>query len=160
MKLLDFLFNVFTKQKGNENIKSFDTKLLFRGSEHQFSAKTFHNYCDNKGPTITVIQNEYDYIFGGYVTKSWTSNYDDGDVFDDNEFAYITVIDPTAFLFTIKPEMAHIPFKPGTQKTAFEIIPHQGPIFGAGWDIFLSWMDSLVLKVVHHHIHFNLNLLK
>ena len=43
-----------------------------RGSEHSFSATSFHSNCDNKGPTITLIRvNEN--VFGGYADKNWTS---------------------------------------------------------------------------------------
>ena len=73
-------------------------KLLFRASEHNFCSKAFHKECDNKGLTLIIIQNEYDYIFGGYVSESWISDP-------------IKVFDPTAFLFTIKPKMKYIPFR-------------------------------------------------
>ena len=36
-----------------KNLKAL--KLLLRGSREGFSAKAFHNYCDNKGPTITIV---------------------------------------------------------------------------------------------------------
>ena len=46
-------------------------KLLYRASEHGYIAKTFHEYCDDKGPTLTVIRSREGWIFGGYTTKSW-----------------------------------------------------------------------------------------
>jgi hypothetical protein len=30
--------------------------------------------CDNKGETITFIENEFGYLFGGRTMKSWNSN--------------------------------------------------------------------------------------
>ena len=44
-------------------------ELLFRASEHSYSKQSFHELCDNQGPTITIIQSEYGNIFGGYVAN-------------------------------------------------------------------------------------------
>ena len=46
-------------------------KLLFRGSEHNFSAQNFHNLCDNKGATISIVKSEYEQIFGLYTDINW-----------------------------------------------------------------------------------------
>merc|ERR1712190_222984 len=36
---------------------------------------TFHQKCDGKGRTITIVKSEYqDHIFGGYTSKSWHGN--------------------------------------------------------------------------------------
>ena len=29
-------------------------RLIYRASEHGYSAHSFHDYCDNKGPTIVI----------------------------------------------------------------------------------------------------------
>ena len=39
-----------------------------------WAASTFHNKCDGKGPTVTIIKNG-SYIFGGYTDVSWQSKY-------------------------------------------------------------------------------------
>ena len=46
--------------------------LIFRASSDGETAGDFHRCCDNKGPTLIVIQSEEN-IFGGYTSKSWTS---------------------------------------------------------------------------------------
>ena len=46
--------------------------LIFRASCDGKTAGDFHRCCDNKGPTLIVIQSG-EYIFGGYTSKSWTS---------------------------------------------------------------------------------------
>ncbi len=46
-------------------------KLLYRASEHGYTAESFHEYCDNKGPTLIVIKSSGGWIFGGYTTQSW-----------------------------------------------------------------------------------------
>ena len=37
-----------------------------------WEASTFHSNCDEKGPTVTIIQVDK-YIFGGYTDVSWSS---------------------------------------------------------------------------------------
>ena len=46
-------------------------KLLYRASEHDYTGRSFHEYCDDKGPTLIVIKSSGGWIFGGYTTKSW-----------------------------------------------------------------------------------------
>ena len=47
-------------------------QLLYRASEHNFTAESFHKYCDDKGPTLILIKSNKGWIFGGYTTQSWT----------------------------------------------------------------------------------------
>ena len=47
-------------------------KLIYRASEHGYTAKSFHECCDDKGPTLIVIKSDGGWIFGGYTKKSWT----------------------------------------------------------------------------------------
>ncbi len=49
-------------------------RLLYRASEHEFSAKSFHECCDNKGPTLVIIKSSGGWIFGGYTTQSWSKS--------------------------------------------------------------------------------------
>ncbi len=47
-------------------------RLLYRASEHGYTGKSFHEYCDDvKGPTLIVIKSSEGWIFGGYTTRSW-----------------------------------------------------------------------------------------
>ena len=54
-------------------------KLLYRASEHDNTVDSFHEYCDDKGPTLIVIKSSEGDIFGGYTTQSWSGDsiYDD-----------------------------------------------------------------------------------
>ena len=47
-------------------------KLLYRASEHDNTVDSFHEYCDDKGPTLVVIKSSGGWIFGGYTTQSWS----------------------------------------------------------------------------------------
>ena len=49
-------------------------KLLYRASEHDYTAKSFHEYCDNKRPTLILIKSSGGWIFGGYTTQSWSGD--------------------------------------------------------------------------------------
>ena len=44
------------------------------------SAKDFHDYCDNKGPTLIFIKTTKNKIFRGFTPLSWDS--DNGDKYD------------------------------------------------------------------------------
>ena len=53
----------------------YEYKLLYRASEHEYTAESFHEYCDNaKGPTLIVIKSSRGWIFGGYTTQSWSGS--------------------------------------------------------------------------------------
>ena len=64
-------------------------KLIYRGSRDGYTAKVFHQLCDNKGATMTVIRAQNGCIFGGFTSISWSSVTTDK-------------ADPSAFLFTLK----------------------------------------------------------
>ena len=53
--------------------KKFDLALLYRASEHNFSAEKFHEMCDNKGSTLCLFKSEHNNVFGGFSDKSWFS---------------------------------------------------------------------------------------
>ena len=47
-------------------------KLIYRASEHNYTANSFHKCCDDKGPTLIVVKSSEGWIFGGYTTQSWS----------------------------------------------------------------------------------------
>ena len=49
-------------------------ELLYRGTRDGSESKSFHNKCDNQGPTIFLCKNEKGNVFGGYASISWTSD--------------------------------------------------------------------------------------
>ena len=88
--------------------------LLFRASEHDFSASAFHRCCDNKGPTITIIRSTNKCIFGGFASESWFSN---------GGFAEA----PGSFLFSLNKETKHEIYQ--NENCAIEGNRNWGPIF-------------------------------
>ncbi len=54
----------------NQKIKA---KLLYRLSRDNHLYETFHKLCDNKGPTLTLIEAVEGFISGGYTPLDWDS---------------------------------------------------------------------------------------
>ena len=66
------LVNQQYDDKLREWIGDYKWKLLYRASEHGYTAGSFHECCDNKEPTLIVIKSREGWIFGGYTTESWS----------------------------------------------------------------------------------------
>ena len=49
-------------------------KLCYRASVDGWRSRTFHNRCDNKGATVTIVRDR-SYIFGGYNDNSWQGKF-------------------------------------------------------------------------------------
>ena len=60
--------------KLREWIGDYKWRLIYRASEHGYTAESFHAYCDDKRPTLVVIKSSGRWIFGGYTTRSWNGN--------------------------------------------------------------------------------------
>mmetsp|Transcript_27291 Transcript_27291/g.33290 ORF Transcript_27291/g.33290 Transcript_27291/m.33290 type:complete len:259 (-) Transcript_27291:52-828(-) len=67
-------WNNFVSTISNE-LKCNTMKLtkLYEAKIDGYEPKIFHDKCDNKGATLCIVKNNYDYIFGGYTSKSWES---------------------------------------------------------------------------------------
>ena len=100
IKLLDLLHDRLAKQEEYECFKTINFKLLFRASDHDYSANIFHDLCDNKGPTLTIVHTNHGHIFGIYITKSFSANYDT----EESK-------DPQAFMFQIVPNVRYYGLK-------------------------------------------------
>ena len=139
---LDF-FNLLSTKL--QQVRKFD--LLFTASDHGYSAKRFHELCDAKGSTLTIIQSNYGNIFGGFASKSWTAtNYTQ---------------DENAFLFLIRsnnqndPKIFELDHSSGNQYAIF-YNSSTGPCFGAGHDICIS--DKCNRKIACKSQHFETSL--
>ena len=51
-----------------------EMKLCYRASVNGWASSTFHNLCDNKGPTVVLIESGQ-YVFGGFAAASWGGNH-------------------------------------------------------------------------------------
>ena len=70
---------------------------IYKATRDGGTGKNFHSYCDNKGPTLTLINSTNGYIFGGFISISWEgpqnwtykSNDDSAFIFSiDNKIKY------------------------------------------------------------------------
>ncbi len=117
--------------------KDYKWKLLYRTSEHEYTAKSFHDCCDDKGPTLVVIKSSGGWIFGGYTTQSWKHINDDSfDDSDNDDYYRLTPNkkdDNKAFIFTLKNPHGVEPtrfMKRAESKYVIQCYPNYGPIFG------------------------------
>ena len=94
-----------------------------------FDGKDFHRQCDNKGPTVTIIQSNKEFLFGGYTSESWAGKHS----FKKDPYAFIfTLTNPHSLpptQYTIKPEQVNY---------GMCCYPAHGATFGGGKDIFVS----------------------
>lgn len=67
--------------------KSF--KLLFRASQHNFESSKFHQLCDGKENTLTLIKTEFGKIIGGFTPLAWESKNPAEIVEDPSEKSFI-----------------------------------------------------------------------
>ena len=51
-------------------------KLLFRASEHSFSAEAFHRHCDRAEDTFVLVRTEFGKTIGGYSGYTWEAKED------------------------------------------------------------------------------------
>ena len=118
-------------------------KLLYRSSDHNFTAKSFHKHCDGHGPTITIIQSNYGNIFGGYAPGKWPTSkvYSSKDIF--------------LFLIRSNDETQKSPLIfdafPG-KKPVIECDKDRGPVFGGYGTIEISIGDKCDKSSLSRHI--------
>ena len=65
------LINDWIKEKMDKDLLKYE--MIYKMSEHGSTAKVFHKYCDNKGPTLTIIKTKSNKIFGGFTRLDWKS---------------------------------------------------------------------------------------
>ena len=69
-QLVDKKYDSYLKEWAGD----YNMKLIYRSSEHGYTAESFHEFCDDKGPTLIVIKSIDGWIFGGYTTQSWSGD--------------------------------------------------------------------------------------
>ena len=103
--------------------------LLYRGSRDGFQASKFHELCDNKGETVTIIKTTSGYVFGGYSDVAW-----------DSSITYKQ--SSKSFLFSLISPQGNNPIKMSLKSTphnhAIYCCSSQLPTFGGGNDILIA----------------------
>lgn len=69
----------------SEEKKKFDFKMIFQSFKDGDSKNIFHQLCDNKSPTLTIIKTKENVIFGGFTTISLNG---EGKRKDDKAFCF------------------------------------------------------------------------
>ena len=96
---------------------------IYKATRDGGTGKNFHSHCDNKGPTLTLINSTNGYIFGGFISISWEG---------PTSWTYKSN-DDSAFIFSINNKVKY-PIQDKSCVIYNEI--NYGPDFGSS-DIFL-----------------------
>ena len=56
--------------------KKLKWKLLYRASRDGFSSDSFHEKCDNKAGTFTIIKTANGFIFGAFTEACWSEHFE------------------------------------------------------------------------------------
>ena len=64
------------KTKLNEfyGAKDRSWRMIYKASRDGFDSNSFHSKCDNQESTMTVIQSEHGYLFGGFTSNPWKAH--------------------------------------------------------------------------------------
>jgi hypothetical protein len=102
--------------------------LLYRGTRDGFASSAFHSRCDGKGNTITIIKNDINHVFGGYISIAWHSS---------GSFR----TDSSAYLFSLRREKSTNSEKYliNYSQNAIGGDSSYGPTFGRGHDIYICF---------------------
>ena len=71
--------------------KLLELKMIYRGTDHEFTRQSWDDLCTKKGPTLSVIQAESRRIFGGYTKSNWAKgqgSYGNWGEPDDNAWIF------------------------------------------------------------------------
>jgi len=119
--------------KGKRNFE-----LIFSLTKDGGTAQAFHDKCDNQGPTVTVVYNDHNSIYGGYASQSWKSN--ESEVTDSEAFLYQLVVSGKA-------KQNKFPVKQVDR--ALYSNRGCGPIFGCGRHDLLKFNTAVYQKGVY-----------
>lgn len=111
----------------NFNPLSTRFNLLYRASRDGWKFEDFHCFCDNAGPNLVLVKGSNNEVFGGFTTKSWSSNKT-GAVRDDR-----------AFLFNLTKKKI---FKVKDNKNAVTLAKDSGPYFSNNLRFYSSPMNK------------------
>ena len=93
--------------------------LLYRATRDGFTTKSFHDRCDGKENTVTVVRNNLNFVFGGFTSARWSSTAG-------------LIPDPNAFIFSLRRNGTsnNLNLKVNTVGNAIGGVSSNGPTFG------------------------------
>jgi hypothetical protein len=106
----------------------FKFELIYRASQNGFDK--FHEYCDNKGPTvvITKVPNSRE-IFGGYNPLDWRSVKSGESMYCDRYYCNHKCKTSNSFIFSLN-GVTHLLSRVTSKKDAIIWCKDKGPCFG------------------------------
>jgi len=118
---------------------------LYIASKDGDGAANFHDKCDNKGPTVVIVESTDGYVFGGYTDQSWSFH----------PWYASASSSTTSFLFQLRPNFSQYNIKDSDTKHAIIKDKTRGPIFGNWKDLgiadqALNNSDSITLGHTYH----------
>jgi hypothetical protein len=107
---------------------SISGELIYRASSDGFEASSFHSRCNGKENTVTIIKTTSNSVFGGFTSQNWPNSY--------SEWSY----SQDAFIYSLRRSGSFNNKKLRVKDNAYAIYGYyeNGPIFGRGFDIFVS----------------------
>ena len=96
-------------------------------SENGYRSEDFHKYCDNKGPTLTLVKTKKNHIFGGFTPLDWKN--EGGEINDKSN---------QSFIFSLNLMKKYDMIKKGGK--AIRCLKNEGPDFG---DEDFSLMENM-----------------
>ena len=104
--------------------KQFTYTLLYKATRDGDSSMNFHNKCDNKGATLTLVKTVEGWIFGGYTTNDWKSGVNHYEKCKDVFIFSLTLRKKYTIRYEGSNVIVNLDFK--------------GPTFGFGYDFSIS----------------------
>ena len=108
---------------------------LFSTRTNGWSPAAFHSLCDNKGPSLTIVQDAGGSLYGGYTSISWTSST--GLANDSKAFLFRSESSGSGNLESIK--------RSGNGNEIFQNAEY-GPVFGCKHDFFTFDNKTSILR--------------
>ena len=59
--------SLFLKEEGYDSSR---WTRCYRALDHGWNVSTFHQKCDSKGPTLSIVRKD-NFVFGGFTERSW-----------------------------------------------------------------------------------------
>ena len=119
----DSFFDIIYNKFGH----NIELKLLYRSSLYYYSSEIFHDKCNGKGPTISIIKaKKHNILFGGYTSIDWTSSG-------------LWENDDNAFLYSIK-NTKHIIYNVDSKNSSHVVrhVDQYGPVYSGGHDVWIG----------------------
>lgn len=132
-QVLAWIKEEYAQEQNAKEQRKTSTHLLYRGTKDGFEASTFHQLCDYKENTVTLVKTVNDCVFGGFTPLTWEDEGNRGADPKDDEHAFIFSLinpskEPTKFYRKDKNE-----FNLATCTSNY-CCKHFGPTFGAAID--------------------------